>query len=295
MSKGLLAAMMLGAAVGQVWGADEPTPLTSPTTSPPSSPPSSATPDLAPPPPLSAAALWRPDNRVFFGADWDTLSGTKGGYGGNIGYLDEPTVSTLVGVGVEYQNLAGSYWSFGSVNAAFTHALTTNSRWSLRAEAHEGDGRTGGQDFNYSIVAGGLGLSLPGGVALDAEERQIDVDTSHGSLPKLGLSKAWGTHLLTSVAYAESFSGNLHTSYGLTRVDFYSRFVDLLVGGDFGRVNPTVININGVLQPEARHLKEVFAGVTKPIHRVDLTLLGDDLNLAGIKRFTLTLNSTVHL
>lgn len=71
--------------------------------------------------------------------------------------------------------------------------------------------------------------------------------------------------------------------------------VDPLMGGDFGRVNPTVVNINGVLLPEARQLKELFAGITKPIHRVDLTLLGDDLNLAGIKRFTLTLNSTVHL
>jgi hypothetical protein len=61
-----------------------------------------------------------------------------------------------------------------------------------------------------------------------------------------------------------------------------------------GHVTPAVINIDGVLVAEAHHLSEAFLGVTKSVSRVDLTLLGDDLDLAGIKRMTLTLSITVH-
>ena len=92
--------------------------------------------------------------------------------------------------------------------------------------------------FGYAIEALGAGLSVPGGVSLTAEERQIDVDTSHGSLPKVGLSKAWGTHLLTSIGYAHSTGGNLATQYGLARIDIISGPIQFVLGGDAGHVSP---------------------------------------------------------
>jgi hypothetical protein len=235
-------------------------------------------------------------DRVILGVDGTTLTGTNGGVGGNIAFLHQAGIDRpLVGVGAEYDRLATADWAFGSLNVALSHPMTANTRWSMHAEAHEGAGTSAGRAFDYSIVAAGMGAALPGEVAMDFEERQIDVYTSHGSLPKAALSKAWGRHLLTSVAYARSFGGNLDTSYTLGRIDIYGPGFNLIAGGDFGRVSPAVVNINGILTAEARHLKEVFGGVTKPFSRLDVALLADNIDLAGIRHFTLTLNCTVRL
>jgi hypothetical protein len=246
----------------------------------------------APPPPPPGPAV----DRIIVSLDGASLTGTSGGEGGNINYLHQEG-ALLVGLGAEYQRLATSRWGFGSLNLAYSHEMTATTRWNVHAEAHEGTGSTVGpsRPFLYSIVAAGVGAALPAGIATDLEERQIDVDTSHGSLPKISLSKGWGTHLLTSVGYAHSVGGNLNTSYTLGRVDIYTPAVNLIVGGDIGRVSPAVINLNGVLTSQARHLSEVFAGVTKPLKSVDLTLLADKIDLAGINRFTVTLSFSVRL
>jgi hypothetical protein len=242
----------------------------------------------------AAAPVWHPDNRLIISGDGESLTGTNGGGGGSLEYLGEVNANTLLGVAGEYQTLAGSHWEFGSLNVAYSHPLTQSTRWDISGEAHEGSGQSGTTHFGYAIEALGAGLALPDGVALTAEERQVDVDTSHGSLPKIGLSKVWGTHWLTSVGYADSIGGNLNTEYGVARIDFLSAPIQLMAGGSVGRVAPAVLNIEGVLLPEAHHVTEVFAGVTKPTRHVDITLLGDRIDLQGVDRFTVTLTATVH-
>ena len=252
--------------------------------------------------PAAAAAPeqeFQPDNRLIFSADGETLTGTNGGAGGSINYLGQPTANALLGVGAEYQRLATSNWEFASFTGAYGNKLGTDWRWNVHGEAHEGVGRNSSSvassNFDYSIVAAGGGLTAPVGLSFDLEERQIDVSTSHGSLPKITLTQPFGKHLLTTLAYAQSFGGNLDTSYGLARVDILGRGYSFIAGGSLGRVTPAVINIQGILLVQARHLSEVFLGVTKTISHVDLTLLGDDQDLEGIKRVTVTLNITVHL
>jgi hypothetical protein len=181
------------------------------------------------------------------------------------------------------------------VSGAYSHPLTQSTRWNISAEAHEGSGQTGATHFSYAIEALGAGLALPAGMSLSAEERQIDVDTSHGSLPKIGLSKSWGTHWLTSLGYADSTGGNLNTTYGVARIDFLSAPIQLIAGGSVGHVAPAVLNIEGILLPQARRLTEVFLGLTKPMRHVDVSLLADRIELQGIDRFTVTLTATVHL
>ena len=247
-------------------------------------------PGAAPPPPPPGPAL----DRIVVGVDGAALTGTNGGEGGAVAYLHQEG-ALLVGLGAEYQRLATSKWGFGSFNIAYSHPMTASSSWNVHAEAHEGTGNVAGAPFLYSIVAAGVGAALPGGIGADVEERQIDVDTSHGSLPKISLSKGWGKHFLTSVGYGVSVGGNLNTSYTLARVDFYGPGFSLLGGGDVGRVSPAVVNINGVLTSQARHLNEVFAGITKPLKQVDVTLLADRIDLAGIDRLTFTLNFSVRL
>ena len=77
------------------------------------------------------------------------------------GFLHQASAHWLLGAAGEYQSLAHSHWEFGSLNAAFTHSLTPNSLWSVRAEGHDGVGQSAGHRFDYSIVAAGLGLSVP--------------------------------------------------------------------------------------------------------------------------------------
>jgi len=251
-----------------------------------------AAPPAAPTPP--AAPAWRADDRLIISADGATLTDTGGGGGGSIAYLHQSSADLSFGAAAEHQRLAGAYWTFGSLSGAFTHRLTDSVRWSVHGEVHEGAGHTGEHSFDYGIEALGVSATTHGMTA-DLEDRQIDVDTNHGSLPKLTLSKAWGNSWLTTVAYAYSFGGNLNTEYSLVRVDFYQPGYSLLAGGTFGRVNPAVINVNGLLLSEAKHLAEVFAGVTKPLHRIDLSLLADEIDLPGSKRFTVTLTATLHL
>jgi hypothetical protein len=298
----LAAALLLTlSCAGRAWAqppTSEPSPATgqaSATLAAPANSTTSATP--APPPATASAAQssWQPDNRLILSGDGDSLSGISGhGGGGSLGYLDEINPNALIGVAGEYQTLAGSHWAFGSLNFAYSHALTQSSRWDISGEAHEGSGQSGRTHFGYAIEAVGGGLTVPGGVTLSAEERQIDVDTSHGSLPKAGLSKAWGTHLLTSIGYAQSVGGNLATQYGLARIDIISRPVQFVLGGDFGHVSPSVLDIQGILKPFARRLSEEFVGVTTPTRHADFSLLADRIDLQGIVRVTLTLSATVH-
>jgi hypothetical protein len=298
----LLLALLSGASLGLAAGparADQPAGSPAPPSTP-SEP--SATPAAPPSAPVAAAAAgeeFQGDNRLILSADGESLTGTNGGEGGSVNYLGQPSANALLGVGAEYQRLAGANWEFASFTGSYGNQITADSRWSVHAEAHEGTGRSssalGSSTFDYSIVAAGGGLTAPGGLSFDLEERQIDVQTSHGSLPKATLAQPFGKHLLTTLSYAHSFGGNLDTSYGLARLDVLAPGYSVIAGGSLGRVTPAVINIQGLLLTESRHLSEVFLGVTKTIAHVDLTLLGDDQDLEGIKRVTLTLNLTVHL
>jgi hypothetical protein len=255
--------------------------------------PATGSPESAP---VANTSAWQRDDRLTLSGDGATLTGTNGGGGGSAGYLHQLSPDALVGLAAEYQSLYTANWAFGSLSGAFSHALTSSTRWDVHAEIHEGEGHTAGQRFDYGIEALGVGSSIPGGFALDLEERQIDVATSHGSLPKATLSKNFGKHWLTTVAYAHSYGGNLNTNYTLARVDFYSSFVNLLAGGSIGRVNPVVLNIDGIFEAtQTRHLDEEFAGLGKLFGRCDLMLLADEIDLQGSHHFIGTLAVTLHL
>ena len=248
----------------------------------------------ATPAPAAAAAV-APSDRLIISGDGATLTGTNGGGGGSVAYLHAFDPAVLVGVGTEYQRLYTANWAFGSLNATYSHPLTDNTRWDVHGEIHEGAGHVANESFRYGIEALGIGTSIPGGLALDLEERQIDVFTNHGSLPKVTLAKAWGTHLLTTVAYAHSFGGNLNTNYTLARIDIYSAVANLILGGSAGRVNPVVLSIDGVLPGKTLNSTEVFAGAGKRFGNFELSLLGDYIDLQGTRHFIGTLTGTWYL
>ena len=242
---------------------------------------------------LAATSLAQAEDRLTLTAQGSTLSHADGGGGGAIGWLHNFSPNTIAGAGVEYQTLADATWKFGTLNAAVTGG-PDGRKWSLYGEAHRGSGDDDAHDFTYQIAAVGASLPLFRKLSLQLEDRQIDVDTAHGNLPKVGLSMVWSPQLQTTVSYANSIGGNLGTEIGTARLDYYVESVHLIAGGAVGRADPVVVNIQGLNLP-TRTLREGFAGFSRIFSRTEFLMLADYLKLGDSKRLTVTLSFTLHL
>jgi hypothetical protein len=245
--------------------------------------------DVSAPTPAAPA-----DERLIFSADGGTLTGGHGAGGGAITWLSNVGSGGVIGAGAEYQEVANSHWTLGALNGSLSLGqpdLKTN----LYAEAHEGAGDIGTHAFHYSIVTGGFIETFASTFSVQLEERRIDIDTSHGNLPKLGLSLRITPQLQASASYAHSFGGDLGTKLWTARLDYTGKTFNWLAGGAWGPVSPAVINlITQVVQPSGP-LHEGFAGAGKSFGRTDWLLLGDFQDLNGSKRTTVTLVCTLHL
>lgn len=242
---------------------------------------------------LISTSLAQAEDQLTLSANGSTLSHATGGGGGSVGWLHNFTASTFAGAGFQYQTLADATWKFGSLNAAITGG-PTGRKWSLYGEAHRGSGDEGAHHFTYQIAAVGGSLPLYRQHSLQLEDRQIDVDTAHGNLPKVGLNMVWSPRLQTTVSYANTIGGNLGTEIGTARVDYYAQSVHLIAGGSAGRADPVVVNLQGLNLP-TRTLREGFAGISRTFARTELLMLADYLKLGDNTRFTITLSFTRHL
>jgi len=234
------------------------------------------------------------DDRIVLSVDGSTLPGTNGGGGGSVGWLHNFDADTLAGVAVEHQGISAAQWTFGSVNGSLTRDLG-DARYSFYGEAHEGAGDDGPHAFRYSVVAAGIIGTYFHRLSVQLEDRQFDVETTHGNLPKIGLSYLVNPHILTAVSYADSVSGNLGTHLTSARIDAYTSKANFLAGVAFGQVSPTVLGLEFVVP--GKSLREGYVGVTKPLphRRGELTLVVDYQDLAGSNRVAVTLNYIFHV
>ena len=260
--------------------------------------PASAQSPPAPTPPAQNAPVQSStvEDRIVVSADGTTLTGTNGGGGAALGYLHSFDASTIVGVAVEHQVLANAQWTFASLNGAATVG-PDNQRYSLYGEAHEGPGHDGVRAFHYKIEALGVIGTFDHKLSAQIEDRRIDVEATHGNLPKVGLSYLWGPHLMTSATYQYSVSGNLGTRLTGVRIDSYWATGNLFGGGAWGPTSPVVFNLPTGLVSQVRQLKEGYIGVSKPFPKVrgELTAVADYVDLAGIKKASLTLSYIFHV
>lgn len=243
------------------------------------------------------AAKSASDDRISVGADAATLTGTSGGGGGALGWLHNFDADTVATVGVEHQRLGTGQWTFGSLGGALTVGQG-DRRYSLYADAHEGAGDDGPRAFHYSIVAAGIIGTYSHRLSVQLDDRRIDVETTHGNLPKVGVSYLWNPHLLTTVSYAHSVSGNLGTRLAAVRADLYGPVVNWLAGVSFGQAAPVIVlNFQTGLEVPAGHLKEGYVGFSKPFPRwrSELLLVADYQSLSGENHATLTLNYIFHV
>lgn len=249
------------------------------------------TPASVAPAPASTA-----EDRIVVSADGTTLTGTNGGGGASLGYLHNFDASTIVGVAVEHQVLSDAQWTFASLNGSATIG-SENQRYSFYGEAHEGPGHDGLRAFDYKIEALGVIGTFDHRLSAQIEDRRIDVEATHGNLPKLGLSYLWGPHLMTTAAYQYSVSGNLGTRLPSVRIDSYWATINVFGGVSWGPTSPVVFNLPTGLVSQVRQLKEGYVGVSKPFPRIrgELTAVADYLDLAGIKKASLTVSYIFHI
>jgi hypothetical protein len=233
------------------------------------------------------------DQRLVFSTNGSTLTGGSGGGGASAAWVGSIGPDAVLGAGAEYQQIANAHWTTGNFSGSL--GLPGQLKTHLYVEAHEGAGDIGNHPFHYNVVSGGLLGQLTPEVTLQLEERYIDIDTSHGSLPKLGLTYRPTLQLSASMSYAKSFGGNLGTRLVMGRIDYTGSGFNALAGLAGGPVAPAVLNLQGAVISPSPQLHEGFVGIGKPFGRTDWLLLGDYQDVSGTKRTSIALTCTVHL
>ena len=240
------------------------------------------------------------DDRIVVSADGTTLTGTNGGAGASLGWLHNFDASNLAGIAVEHQGLSNAQWTFASLNGS-TAVGPADQRYTFSGEAHEGAGHDGVRAFHYRIEAVDVAGTFDSKLTALIEDRRIDVETTHGNLPKVGLTYLWSPHVSTSAAYQYSVSGNLGTRLPSGRIDTYWATVNLFGGGAWGPTSPILFDVpTGLIEnlvERTRQLKEGYVGASKPFPKLrsNLTIVADYEDLAGIKKASLTLSYIFHI
>jgi hypothetical protein len=251
----------------------------------------------APPPPAT--------ERLTFmggGVDWD---GAQDGGGGAIGWLHNFGSGAILGLAAEHQRLGDTSWTFGTVSFASGFG-SAQRRSNIYLEVRQGGGDEPSHSFTYSTYIVGLVQNVTHQLAFQLEDKQIDINQSHGNLPRVGVQFLWSPKLLTQVAYARSTdsgrsttssSRGLGTRLWTARADYYGKWANLFVGGATGQSSPVVFEQGDHLPIPDTGLTthESYLGVTKPFSRVDVTLMGDYLKLGDFKRKMVTLSGSIYL
>jgi len=234
-----------------------------------------------------AAASPTSVDRISVTGNGSTLSGTDGGGGGSLSWLHNFDPDSIVTLGGEHQKLGPTHWNFGSLTGAVTRTIG-DGRYTFSGEAHEGTGEDGVHPFKYHIDAAGVTGTYFHRLSTLLEYRYIDVETTHGHLPKFQLAYLWTPHWLTTVSYSQSAGGNLGTRLTALRVDHYSPVVNLMAGGVYGQASATIIQV--FFNSPGHILREGYVGASKTFaRRTEVSLTGDFQNLSGTKRTTVTL------
>ena len=236
------------------------------------------------------------EDRLMFSANGAWLTGGSGGGGASALWSHTFAPQDAINVGAEYQQVANSHWTNGILSGSFGLGSGTPAP-AIYFEAHEGAGDIALRSFRYSVVTAGLLAEPTEWLTVQLETRQIDVDTTHGNLPKLNFSFRVAKPLLISASYADTVGGNLGTRLASLRFDYLGQTVTALAGAARGPVAPAVISLIGQTQivQRAPWLTELFAGAGRSFGRTEWQLIADHQDVEGFKRLTISLLCTLHL
>ncbi len=233
------------------------------------------------------------DDRITLMASGSTLTSTNGGWGAAAGWLHNFSADTIFSLAGEHQTIGDAEWNFGSLSLSHGFGEAAR-RTTLYAEAHEGSGKDRVHSYEYSIVAVGAWQNITRQLSVRLEDKQINVDTSDGNLPTLGLQYLWTPKLSTAVSYAYSVSGSLGTRIATARLDGYGKTMNFFGGVANGQASPIFINAPGLPNIPGQILHEYFVGMGRNFSRADTTLVLDYVKLAGSRHVTLTFSCILH-
>ncbi|MFL6602673.1 MAG: hypothetical protein ACJ8R9_15250 [Steroidobacteraceae bacterium] len=229
------------------------------------------------------------DDRIALSANGSSLTGTGGGGGASAGWLHNFDADTLLGVAAQYQALSVSHWAFASLSGAVTRG-PGDQRYTLYGQADEGAGRNGPNAFKYRIEGLGVTGTYFHRFSATLEDKQVNVESTHGNLPKLQLAYLWNPRIQTTVGHQHSFGGNLGTRLTTARIDVYASQLSFLAGGAFGQAAPALLGQvvtqqgpQGNITLAPHDLREGYVGIVKsfPQLRSELTLIADYQRLSG--------------
>jgi outer membrane receptor protein involved in Fe transport len=240
----------------------------------------------------------RPPDRLTVTAAGSKQIDFDNGGAGSLNWLHYFTPGLVFGLGAEHQFIGDATLSFGTARGAYSRGEGA-SKFSVFGEMNYGEGDDGlDNTFDYSVAVLGVAKAITPKFFVELESRQIDIDTSHGNLPKLGLTYVWTPHFLTYVSYAESVGGNLGTDLTSARIEYLGSAVNLKLGGSTGRADPAVIIVGGgalaaeesIVRLPAVNSKQGFIGIGKTFKRGEVQLIGDYLESGDIEKVTITLS-----
>lgn len=246
--------------------------------------------------PAAAAEIdARPFHKLSLSGSGSTFIDTDDdGGGGSLSYLHYFTPNAIGGFGVDHTFVEDAKLTYGSARAAWGRG-EPGSRFNILGEIYHGEGDDNGRKFDYDVAVLGISQAITNKFSIQLETREIDIDTTDGNLPKLGLTYVWSPHFVTNIAYAESVSGNLGTELTSARIDYYGKHVNFMAGGSTGRANPAVLVLQpGVVLPPS-YSTQGFLGLGKTFKRGEVMLLGDYLEVSGAEKVTVTLSFTAYL
>jgi hypothetical protein len=220
------------------------------------------------------------DDRIALSANGSSLTNTGGGGGASAAWLHNFDSDTLLGVAGEYQALSVSHWRFGSLSGSMTRG-PGDQRYTLYGDIHEGSGHDGRLAFGYHVETLGVTGTFVHRLSATLEDKQVNVESTHGNLPKFQLAYLWNPRVLTTLAYQHSVGGNLGTRLTTARIDLYAKNWNFIVGGAAGQASPSVLGYQLALGPH--DLREGYLGVVKPLPKIrgELSLIVDYQRLSG--------------
>ncbi|MDE2250183.1 MAG: hypothetical protein KGL25_02090 [Gammaproteobacteria bacterium] len=246
-----------------------------------------------------AQATAHAGERLALSTDGSTLSGdpsgsSASGSGGSATWIQQFSGDRVLGVGAEYQQFANAHWTAGTLSGSIGLGQGQR-RLHLYAEVRRGAGGIGTRPFDYSLLAAGASGSLAPRVTLQVEERRIDIDTSHGHLPKASLSILATPNLSATASYARSAGGNLGTRLSSLRLDYNDNHRRGMAGVVWGPAAPAVVDLVGQKLVPGASLTEGYVGLGRSVGRATWLVIGDYQNVAGTRRASITLNCILTL
>ena len=241
---------------------------------------------------VASASDAEPDHLIVT-ASGSTLNTASGGGRGAVTWLHAFDTDALLGAGGEYDTIGNARWTLATLTSALSGGPPAN-RWTIAADARLGTGDIGPTRFDYDVEAVSVKDSVSRVVSLQLETRQFDIYTTHGNLPKAGISLLVAPGWLLGADYAHSVGGNLGTVFAAARLDHFGGAVSWFVGGARGHVAPAVVNVQtGAMGPVPRYW-DGYVGFTKTLRRTQWTVSGEYLDLAaGTRRLTLTVTCSL--